>query len=997
MSTTTRSASSDTDTRPTSAAPRRPARRGSGRPAAERVEAAASRRARPRSGSPSPSPSRSIAAGVMVGGVFSGAVGPHLRRGRRPARHRPRRRSSAASGAPALADYVARSSAGSSPSALLMVVPSGLGDVSSSAAAGVRRGRASGDVAAPARRRSRRVAGDHRLAHGRRRLRAPRGSPSCSSARRSACSSRCRSPPSPASACPKAAQVGSGHRRAGPVRRRPRRCCPRPRPSATTTSRPPLAYELRRAAGRSRCIARHHRRAVLRCRRPTSCSRDRSSTRPQEPQKPKTVPLSEVEDRVLFEVESAHHRARGASAASTSTTARTGGCRPSPRTSSRTCPGPASSTPSSRRACEPRFTVAGLGGAVLPGLPEHRRHRRRGPEARLRRAQRQHPPVAGPGPGRAQLHGRRRRPADDRRPRRPSTEPPPAGVAAVHRDRRRRRRRSWRCSIGQGADAPTSGTQFDFLRTYVLDNVTADGRRAARERHARAGRRTCSPAARRARPSRSSPPRRCSRAGSAPVAHRLRLRRRRAGRRTRSRCARATAPTFVEVYFPGYKWLPVIGTPKQGQAHRSAATRASSSSTRQSCRATTSRCRSSCPSSTPPEQHPRPAAQRGGPGDRWCRSSCSPLLVYLFYPAVRKAIVRAPPPRAATAAGAAPGIALAYAEWRDYATDFGYRYPTDTPLMFLDRFVDDDEHTELAWLVTRALWGDLQDDADARDWRPSPRSCRAPCAGASAPRQPATVRVVAAFSRLSLRDPFAPDADLTRRVHSGKEPARAAVASAARRPSCRPRPAVERRRASARATPRCRSTDARSRLRFRGRSRRSANSAPATSIAGAELPTSPASTLRRLAAGSPPKPRPPQRDCPGRLPTARRSTSPAGGNISGRPTLPEHRLPVEAQRRHDYNVQQTSDPFAGFEQRIVRNYRARTSPTASTFETLQTRLLRRRRTPAMQSTFRVRTDGVACDHRRRRLRALQRPPTRCDPDGGLILTALHDDRQTSGR
>ena len=45
-------------------------------------------------------------------------------------------------------------------------------------------------------------------------------------------------------------------------------------------------------------------------------------------------------------------------------------------------------------------------------------------------------------------------------------------------------------------------------------------------------------------------------------------------------------------------------------------------------------------------------------------------------------------------------------------TDYGYRTPGDTPLMFLDRFTDDAEHTELAWLVTRCLWGDRQHDVD---------------------------------------------------------------------------------------------------------------------------------------------------------------------------------------------------------------------------------------------------------------------------------------------
>jgi hypothetical protein len=84
------------------------------------------------------------------------------------------------------------------------------------------------------------------------------------------------------------------------------------------------------------------------------------------------------------------------------------------------------------------------------------------------------------------------------------------------------------------------------------------------------------------------------------------------------------------------------------------------------------------------------------------------LLAYVTFPILRKARYRARRRAAAMAAGPRPRIALAYAEWRDLATDFGFRHETDTPLMFLDRFGPDEEHTELAWLTTRALWGDLQ-------------------------------------------------------------------------------------------------------------------------------------------------------------------------------------------------------------------------------------------------------------------------------------------------
>jgi hypothetical protein len=101
------------------------------------------------------------------------------------------------------------------------------------------------------------------------------------------------------------------------------------------------------------------------------------------------------------------------------------------------------------------------------------------------------------------------------------------------------------------------------------------------------------------------------------------------------------------------------------------------------------------------------------------------------------------------------------------ATDFGFSYPSDTPLMYLERFIDDDEHIELAWLVTRVLWGDLQDDASlqlAVAAEELSRSLRRRIGSA----QPATVRFVASVSRLSLRNPFAPDLNAAL-TSSGKE------------------------------------------------------------------------------------------------------------------------------------------------------------------------------------------------------------------------------------
>jgi hypothetical protein len=90
--------------------------------------------------------------------------------------------------------------------------------------------------------------------------------------------------------------------------------------------------------------------------------------------------------------------------------------------------------------------------------------------------------------------------------------------------------------------------------------------------------------------------------------------------------------------------------------------------------------------------------------------------------------------------------------------------------MFLDRFIEDEEHTELAWLTTRVLWGDLQHDDDplmATVAEELSRALRRRLAAA----QPSTARAVAWVSRLSLRHPYAPPPDETasRFLRSRKE------------------------------------------------------------------------------------------------------------------------------------------------------------------------------------------------------------------------------------
>ncbi|MEY2398688.1 MAG: hypothetical protein QOJ00_1862 [Actinomycetota bacterium] len=211
--------------------------------------------------------------------------------------------------------------------------------------------------------------------------------------------------------------------------------------------------------------------------------------------------------------------------------------------------------------------------------------------------------------------------------------------------------------------------------------------------------------------------------------------------------------TFVEVYFPGFKWVPVVGVPKHAKP-----TVSSDPGTQQTD-----------PNILPSEDVtiqvflPTITAPKSVFGQQVLRFVLIGLpivllllAIYSTYPALRKVRIRSRRRSAASLMGPRARIALAYAEFRDLATDYGFSYPTDTPLMYLDRFIDDDEHTELAWLVTRVLWGDLQEQARlelAVAAEELSRSLRRRLSSA----QPATVRFVAAVSRLSLRDPFAPD------------------------------------------------------------------------------------------------------------------------------------------------------------------------------------------------------------------------------------------------
>jgi hypothetical protein len=221
--------------------------------------------------------------------------------------------------------------------------------------------------------------------------------------------------------------------------------------------------------------------------------------------------------------------------------------------------------------------------------------------------------------------------------------------------------------------------------------------------------------------------------------------------------------SFVEVYFTGQKWLPLIGTPRK----------ANSSFNNQQTQTNPTIIASDDFAVQIYVPYERNATGYFFDQIRAILDIVLPivllvLLAYFLWPAVRKSYIHARRRSIANDSGPSARIGLAYAEFRDLATDFGYRHSSDTPLMFLDRVVPDEEHAQLAWLVTRTLWGDLrtgvsEDDALAAE--ELARSLRKRLSQGHS----WTLRAIASLSRLSLRYPYAPGFDRADRTR--KRPA----------------------------------------------------------------------------------------------------------------------------------------------------------------------------------------------------------------------------------
>jgi len=206
--------------------------------------------------------------------------------------------------------------------------------------------------------------------------------------------------------------------------------------------------------------------------------------------------------------------------------------------------------------------------------------------------------------------------------------------------------------------------------------------------------------------------------------------------------------TFLEVWFSGHGWLPVVGTPPRARP----STRTGQRNDRNNITASDDLdlvvyVPVQFPDVTQLYEYVRYWAAVGLP------IAAAIALVLMGYPWLLK-LERTRRRRAwARRHGVTGRIAVAYAQFRDAARDLAVGVPSDTPVEFLQHLQDDVEHEELAWLTTRALWGDLRRDLRDDDAAAAERLSRS-VRGRMLAAQTLPNRALAAAARTSLRDPY---------------------------------------------------------------------------------------------------------------------------------------------------------------------------------------------------------------------------------------------------
>ncbi len=208
------------------------------------------------------------------------------------------------------------------------------------------------------------------------------------------------------------------------------------------------------------------------------------------------------------------------------------------------------------------------------------------------------------------------------------------------------------------------------------------------------------------------------------------------------------AAQFLEVWFSGYGWVPIVGAPPKAknQLNNDKDVKVDPTVIASDDIGVDVYIPIELTNYTQLYERIRSGALRASP------VLAALVLMYLGLPWVQRTRRGARRRRWAAGLGPREIIGVEYGEFRDLATDLGVGDPYDTPLEFLRRVMDDDEHTQFAWLVTRALYGDLEftaGDGDVAAARAMGESLRRRLFRAQAFQ----TRALAVMSRASLIDP----------------------------------------------------------------------------------------------------------------------------------------------------------------------------------------------------------------------------------------------------
>jgi transglutaminase-like putative cysteine protease len=219
------------------------------------------------------------------------------------------------------------------------------------------------------------------------------------------------------------------------------------------------------------------------------------------------------------------------------------------------------------------------------------------------------------------------------------------------------------------------------------------------------------------------------------------------GKEGRIEVRQSDGAMWLEAYFEGSGWTPILGKPPKAQA---------------SLDDNKKKNKQILPNGLISAQLYIPIRQQGLTllytiVQFWLvRLAAVGGVVFFFWillPGMLKAARRVRRRRWAMRMGPRARIAVSYAELRDRAIDFNIGHPTLTPLQFLDVLEPDEDHTQLAWAVSRGLWGDLSRDLRDEDVETTEQWARQLYRRFNA-GQPYLMRLLAFGSRVSLRDPW---------------------------------------------------------------------------------------------------------------------------------------------------------------------------------------------------------------------------------------------------